>query len=137
MRIPIIVDRTKAPEFVAPKKFKLPQPGKISLPNGSNFYFLNAGDQPVIKLEFIFKAGNWFETEPGVSFFTSKMLLEGTSSYSSKSIAHELDRYGAFVEMNPGFDYVNLSIHIPGRHLSRIETLMKEILFEPVFRAYL
>ena len=133
MRIPIIVDRTKAPEFVAPKTFKLPQPGKISLPNGSNFYYLNAGDQPVIKLEFIFKAGNWFETEPGVSFFTSKMLLEGNRSYSSTSIAHELDRYGAFVDMNPGFDYVNLSIHIPGRHFSRIEPLVKEILFEPVF----
>jgi len=128
-----MVDRTKAPEFLAPQKFELPKPGRINLPNGSNIYYLKAGDQPVIKLEFIFKAGNWFESSSGISFFTSKMLLEGTSSFSSKSIANELDSYGAFVDMNPGLDYINLSIHIPAKHFPKIETIIKEILFEPIF----
>lgn len=128
-----MLDRTIAPAFVAPQIFELPEPEIVHLANGSRFFFLNAGDQPVIKLEFIFRAGSWFESTPGIAFFTGKMLSEGTTSYTSKTIAEALDQYGAFVEINPGFDYTNVSIHIPTQHFEKIESILKEILFQPTF----
>lgn len=128
-----MLDRTIAPAFVAPQIFELPEPEIVHLDNGSRFFFLNAGDQPVIKLEFIFRAGSWFESTPGIAFFTGKMLSEGTASYTSKTIAEALDQYGAFVEINPGFDYTNVSIHIPTQHFEKIESILKEILFQPTF----
>ena len=128
-----MVDRNIAPEYIAPKKFNLPQPGKISFDNGSQFYFLEVGDQPIVKLEFIFRAGTWFETNPGVAFFTAKMLMEGTTSFSSKDISEKFDSYGAFIEISPGFDYINISIHIPTRHFNKIESILAELLFEPSF----
>lgn len=128
-----MLDRTRAPEFVPPQKFKLPQPGKIALSNGSTLYYLNAGDQPVIKLEFIFKAGVWFENNTGISFFAAKMLLEGTVSFKSSEIAGKLDRYGAFVEVNPGFDYITLSVNIPAKNFTQVDSLITEILFNPTF----
>lgn len=128
-----MLDRTIAPAFVEPQIFKLPEPEIVKLPNGSRFYFLNAGDQPVIKLELIFRAGSWFESAPGVAFFTGKMLSEGTATYSSKAIAEALDQYGAFIEINPGFDYTNLSIHIPTEHFEKIESILDEILNQATF----
>ena len=128
-----MLDRTIAPEFAEPQLFQLPDPEIVQLANGSRFFFLNAGDQPVIKLEFIFKAGSWFETTPGVAFFTGKMLSEGTASYNSKYISEALDQYGAFVEINPGFDYTNLSVHIPTQHFDKIELIITEILKDPTF----
>lgn len=128
-----MLDRTAAPKFIAPKKFKLPRPEITKLNNGSRFFFLNAGEQPVIKLEFIFKSGIWYESAPGVAFFTGKMLLEGTRSFDSREIAEKLDQYGAFVNVSPGFDYTNLSIHIPVRHFHKIQTIIKELLFYPSF----
>lgn len=128
-----MLDRTIAPAFVAPQIFTLPEPEIVHLDNGSRFFFLNVGDQPVIKLEFIFRAGSWFESTPGVAFFTGKMLSEGTTSYTSKTIAEALDQYGAFVEINPGFDYTNVSIHIPTRHIEKIESILEELLFQPTF----
>lgn len=128
-----MLDRTIAPAFIAPQIFELPEPEIVHLANGSRFFFLNAGDQPVIKLEFIFRAGSWFESTPGIAFFTGKMLSEGTASYTSKTIAEALDQYGAFVEINPGFDYTNVSIHIPTQHFEKIESILKEILFQPTF----
>ncbi|MCK5470450.1 MAG: insulinase family protein, partial [Cyclobacteriaceae bacterium] len=90
-----MVDRTVAPAFVEPKKFNLPEPEIVKFSNDSRFFFLNVGDQPVIKLEFIFKAGSWFESTPGIAFFTGKMLIEGTTSLISKDIAETLEHYGA------------------------------------------
>lgn len=128
-----MIDRTVAPAFVAPEKFDLPAPEIVQFSNGSRFFFLNVSDQPVIKLEFIFKAGSWFESTPGIAFFTGKMLTEGTTSFNSKDIAESLDQYGAFVEINPGFDYTNLSIHIPTRHFDKIESIINDILINPTF----
>lgn len=128
-----MLDRTIAPAFVAPKIFTLPEAEIVHLANGSRFFFLNVGDQPVIKLEFIFRAGSWFESIPGVAFFTGKMLSEGTKSYNSKNIAEALDQYGAFVEINPGFDYTNVSVHIPTQHFEKIESILDDILGNPIF----
>ncbi len=128
-----MLDRTIAPAFAEPKNFNLPQPEIVHLSNGSRFFFLAAGDQPVIKLEFIFKAGSWFEAASGIGFFTGKMLTEGTSTFLSKDIAEILDQYGAFVEINPGFDYTNLTIHIPTLHFEKIESVLTDILFHPTF----
>lgn len=128
-----MLDRTISPDFVAPKKFNLPHPEVIHFDNGSRFFSLNVGDQPVIKVEFVFKAGSRFEAIPGLSFFTGKMLLEGTLSFTSSEIAEKLDSVGAFVEVEPGFDYISLSVHVPTRHFTSIESLLSEILFQPVF----
>jgi zinc protease len=128
-----MLDRTIAPAFIEPKNFTLPEPEIVNLANGSRFFFLEAGNQPVIKLEFVFKAGSWFETTPGIGFFAGKMLTEGTSSFQSKDIAETLDQYGAFVEINPGFDYSILTIHITTSHFERIESILTDILFYPTF----
>ncbi len=128
-----MVDRSVAPPFSVPEKFILPKPEIIRLSNGSNFYLLEGGDQPVIKLEFIFNAGIRFEKNPGEAFFGSKMLLEGTKKYSSKDISTTLERFGAFSEVQPGFDYSNFSIHIPTENFHKIIDILKEILFQTNF----
>ena len=128
-----MIDRSAAPDFVAPQKFTLPKPDIVRLEEGHSLYCLNAGEQPVIKLEIVFSAGSWFETIPGLAFFTGKMLLEGTSSWSSRQIAEKLDSLGAFVEVHPGPDYINLSIHVPTRHFASLEPVLAEMLFNPTF----
>ncbi|NJN27141.1 MAG: insulinase family protein [Cyclobacteriaceae bacterium] len=128
-----MLDRTIAPAFVEPKKFKLPEPRCITFDQGARFFLLKTGDQPVVRLEIIFKAGSWFETQPGIAYFAGKMLSEGTDSFTSKDIAEKLDQYGAFVELQPGFDYINFSVHIPSRHFIKIIPVLQEMLFAPTF----
>jgi predicted Zn-dependent peptidase len=128
-----MVDRSVAPEFIVPQKFTLPKPKTISFEHGHRLYCLNAGDQPVIKLEFVFSAGSWYETIPGQAFFTGKMLLEGTASWSSSEIAEKLDRLGAFVEAQAGPDYIHLSIHVPTRHFEKLKPILTELLFKATF----
>jgi zinc protease len=128
-----MVNRSVAPKYYQPQKFKLPKPEIIQLSNGNHLFLLPLGDQPVIKLEFIFKAGLRFESNPGIAFFTSKMLTEGTGKFASNKVSEIFDQYGAFIEIQPGFDYTNISIHFPTDHLSSIKDVISEILFHPVF----
>ena len=128
-----MVDRSRAPHFFVPEKINFPEPECLKLSSGSRFVSLNIGDQPVIKLEFIFRSGTWYESKPGVSFFTGKMLVEGSQKFSSKQIAEKFEMFGAFVEINAGFDFVNLSIHLPSRHLDNLIEVIREVLFSPTF----
>ncbi len=126
-------DRSVAPAIFEPQKFELPTPEIIQLNNGTKFYVINIGDQPVIKLEFIFRSGNWFESMPGIAYFTGKMLSEGTDSYSSQNISELLARYGAFLEFHSGMDFTNLSLHVPTAHFVKIASIIHELLFRPTF----
>jgi len=128
-----MVNRSVAPKYYQPQNFNLPKPEIIQLSKGNHLFLLPLGDQPVIKLEFIFKAGLRFESNPGIAFFTSKMLTEGTGKFASNKVSEIFDQYGAFIEIQPGFDYTNISIHIPTDHLSSIKDVISEILFHPVF----
>ena len=126
-------DRTLAPTFYPPDKFRLPSPEFIQFENDSRLILLNIGDQPVVTIEFIFRSGSWFETLIGEAFFTARMLTEGTRSFSSAELANKLDYFGAFTEIHPGFDFSNFTLHLPVRHLEKVLDVLKEILFEPAF----
>jgi len=127
-------DRSIAPVFSPPDKFRLPHPDVINFENGSNLILLNIGDQPIVSIEFIFRSGTWFEAKPGEAFFSAKMLLEGTKSFSSADLAAKLDFYGAFIEIHPGFDYANIALHLPTRHVEKVIDVIGELLFAPAFQ---
>ena len=128
-----MVDRTTAPQFFKTDAINLPEPEILTFSNGSRLFCLNIGDQPVVKIEFIFRAGQWFEVSPGIALLTGKMLLEGTKSYSSNQIADRFENYGAFVDVQPGFDYINFNLHLPTRHIDKVFDVVQEILLEPLF----
>ena len=71
------LDRTIAPDFKSVKAVNLPEPQTYTLDNGIALHVINIGEQPVVRLECIFEAGNWYETEAAASYFAVKMLMEG------------------------------------------------------------
>ena len=96
-------------------------------------YYINTGEQEVIKLELVTHAGSHLETTPGSSFFASKMLAEGTVDRSSAEIAEQLDFYGAQLDISPGFDFASTSIYLLRDKLPQLLPLISEILTLPAF----
>jgi zinc protease len=107
-----MIDRNIAPSYIAIDKIEFQQPKTETLNNNIPVHIISAGTQPVLRLEIIFKAGIWYEPSVGVSYFTTKMLNEGTKSFSSKQISDLLDKYGAQLELNTEFDVVNIKFRI-------------------------
>lgn len=126
-------DRTHAPDFAIPQKLDFLKPERQQLASGAPLYVLPGGSQRVIRMEVIYKAGKWHESQSGVSHFCAKMLQEGSKNFSAKSIAENFDMYGAHYEAMPGHDFTHISLHCLSDKVSRILPLLADILQQPTF----
>ena len=128
-----MLDRTLAPPFNRSTSFELIQPQKKILKGGAEAYFILGGTQEVSKVEIIFTAGRWVEKNWGASYFTANLLSKGTKKKKSFEIAHLLDLYGAHLEINPGLDFVSVSLYILNKNFEPAILLFLELLNESVF----
>lgn len=128
-----MLDRKTAPGHTAINSFNLPSPEIYELSNGVPLIMLRGVSQRVIKIELVFKAGKWFESKKGMSYFTTQMLEKGTADKNSFEIADFLDRHGASVEVTPGLDFVSVSLFSLTKNLNRILPLFLELVTSSVF----
>ncbi len=128
-----MLDRTVAPAYVESTSFELIAPEKRLLPNGIGVFFIHGGEQDVLKVELLFRAGRWFEKKNGSAYFTAHLLSKGTRYRDSFEIAEFLDRYGAHLEVHAGMDILSISLYALGKSLEPVLQLLREILLEPVF----
>lgn len=128
-----MLDRTVAPPYVQSTSFDLITPERIKLPNGLDLFFITGGSQEVLKVELVFNAGRWHEASWGAAYFTAHLLSKGTKGKSSFDIARIFDLYGAHLEINPGLDFISISLYALTKNLAPVLSLLKEILTEPIF----
>ncbi|WP_181309053.1 pitrilysin family protein [Rufibacter sp. XAAS-G3-1] len=108
-------------------------PEVIKTPSGARLHIFENNIQPVIRVEFVFKAGKWFQTKPGVASLTAKMLKEGTLEHDAKKIADTVDYYGASLEVNHGFDRSTVTLYCLSKFLPSLLPLVFEIIQRPSF----
>jgi len=127
-------DRTIAPAIKQIEQVAIPEAQRLILDNGIPLFYISAGKQPVMRLEIIFNSGKWFEYIPGQSYFTAKMLTEGTEYHSASEVAAFFDEKGVFVEVECGFDHVTLTVHLLSKQLHAVLPLIREMVDAPGFR---
>jgi zinc protease len=128
-----MLDRTVAPSFSRSTQFELIHPDKITVRSGLQIFSISGGNQKVIKIELLFRAGRWFEKNWGAAYFSAQLLTKGTKSKSSFEIAQLLDHYGAHVDISPGMDMVSISLYTLTKHLQPTLSLLYELLEEANF----
>lgn len=126
-------DRTCPPEIQKIKQLELIKPSFLKLKNGLTVYFINAGDQDVVKIELLFKAGSYYQNKSLVAKFTSRMLREGTKTKTSRQIAEIIDYYGIHFSGNSDKDFASVSVLSQTKYLSKILPLLSEIIYNPSF----
>ncbi|MEM9674195.1 MAG: insulinase family protein, partial [Bacteroidota bacterium] len=85
----MIIDRSIPPLSQPIKEVKLAQAQAHYLSNGVPVYYINAGKEPVVGIELLLpNAGTKYEAKSGDSFFTIKMLAEGTQRRTAFSISN-------------------------------------------------
>ena len=127
------LNRTIAPPAQAIEKVKILKASTHILENQIPLYAVQAGEQPVVRLELIFEAGSKRENIFGASQFATKMLSEGTSRHSSAEISEAFDQFGAFLEISQNADRANIMVHCLTKHLPEILPNLQEILTDSVF----
>ncbi len=128
-----MLDRKAPPRFQKSNSFSLVKPEKITLTNGLVITAVSGGEQEVVKVEFIFKAGKWQEHQAGVSYFTAHLLQKGTATKNSFRISSEFDQYGVHLEVSPGYDFTSITLYGLTKNMNRFFELIHEIITQPSF----
>ncbi len=126
----MLIDRTVAPAMHDAVEFdyKLPGINKEILDNGLPLYWLNAGVQDVVQIDWIFPAGLWYEQKPSVAHAVAGLLKSGTSKYTSVQIHEALEFYGAQLKVAAGNDYATVTLYTLNKHLPSLLPMVYELL---------
>ncbi len=127
------LDRTQAPSYKNIDSYILPEAVSGKLDNGIPLHLILSGTQPVVRIELVFKGGNWYEPTFGCAHFVTKMLSEGTSKHTAKEIQDLFAYYGAFPEFNSGMDHASVTLYTLSKHLEALLPLIHELVSESVF----
>jgi predicted Zn-dependent peptidase len=127
------LNRSLAPEIKEIESIDLPAYQLIELDNGVPVYIINEGQQEVVKIELMFKAGKWFEPQNLVADLANRMLREGTSKHNARAIADTFDFYGANMNTGTGFETAGLALYTLTKHADKLLPLLHEISSDSVF----
>lgn len=129
----MIIDRKIVPPIQEIKSFNIVETGKHLLPNGIPLYKLNSADAEMVKIEWLFPAGNWYQSVPLVAFAVNNMLIEGSEKYTSTKIAETVEFYGGYIGFNVDKDNAFLSLVCAEKYLSDVIHVMEDLIKHAVF----
>lgn len=131
----MVLDRTKAPAIhdAIAFEYNLPPINTVKLDNGLPLHWLNAGVQDVVEIDWVFRAGLWYEQKQSVAQATAGLLKNGTSKHTAEQINEALEYYGAQLKVSAGNDFSLVTLHTLTRHLPSLLPMVHEILTDAVF----
>src|SRR5699024_338057 len=95
------MDRKQPPLIKDAARFEmtLPECQKITLDNKVPVYFVSSNEQETLQIQWVFKAGSWYETSNAIAFTANKLLKSGTIKMDASEIDETIEYYGAFLSM--------------------------------------
>src|SRR5689334_18359223 len=127
------LERKTAPESKAVGQIELIRPEEINLDNGCKIFCFNSGDQDLVRIEWIFGNLRFDPAQPLMNVAVNTMLTDGTSKLSAAQIADKIDFYGAFLQVDYGYDHSQVVLYTLTRHLAATLPVMKDIITDSVF----
>lgn len=129
------VNRSIAPTIQDPVAFDylLPPIHTASLVNNIPFYWLNAGVQDVVEINWVFPAGIWYEEKAAVAQATAGQLKNGTTTQTAQQINEALEFFGASLKVNAGNDHTTVTLHCLTKHLEDLLPIVFDVLIHPIF----
>ena len=106
---------------------------QYTLNNGARVYSLNGGAEDVLMIEFVFSAGNCYETQNLVAAATNHLLKNGTSTKSAFQINEHFEYYGAYLNRACQNETATLTLHCLSKHLQELLPVVREILTDSIF----
>lgn len=131
----MILDRKTPPPIKDAVEFDyiLPPVSEHRLDNGIHLYWLNAGVQDVVEINWVFPAGIWYEQKEAVAQAVAAMLKNGTSKRNAHAIHEALEFYGASLKVNTGSDNATITLHTLTKHLPALLPIVSEIINDSIF----
>lgn len=129
----MILDRTNAPDIQLINEIEFHEPKFYQLSNGVKIFSFNDSEQPLIRLEFVFRAGAKYSINKRLPMVVNKLMVDGTLNHSSKKIATLVDYCGAVLKTESTIDHAILSLTVLHKHLETMLPIVNEIIHQAIF----
>jgi predicted Zn-dependent peptidase len=123
-----MLDRVSHPQFNTIDKIDIIQASQQKLENGIPVYSIDSGSQELVKIEFVFKGGMYYQDFPLLAVSTSSMMENGTANYNSEQLSEHLDFYGAYFETHVDQDFSSIAFYSLNKHLNNSIYFVEDIL---------
>ena len=130
-----MLNRTNAPAIKDAVEFdlKLKPYEKHILNNGVEVYAIDAGAEEVLQVEWVFYAGNWFESQNLLAASTNFLLKNGTTTKSAFQINEHFEYYGSYLNRNCFNETAVITLHGLTKHLEVLLPVVREMITDSVF----
>ncbi len=128
-----MLNRINPPAFHPIESVNIISPESLKLSNGSNLFMFNAGEQELIRIQWVFENAAFQANAPIINSALSALLLEGTSKYSSAQIAEKVDFYGAYLFPEYNYDQTTLNLVTLTKYLDKLLPFVLEVLNDAIF----
>jgi len=127
------IDRKQAPEFRGVDNIKLVKPEHRPLDNGANIFSFNSGDAELVRIEWIFGNQRFDPEKPLLNVAVNTMLTEGTNKLTAAQIADKIDFYGAFLQVDYGYDNSVVTLYSLNKHLQHTLPVLYDLITDSIF----
>ena len=125
--------RNKEPDYKLLKKLSILKPDVIHTPTGFPIYLLPIQDQEIVKIDFVFNAGDYYASQALTSLSTLSMLQEGSLTQNGEAIAERLDFLGSFISCSSTKDKAVVSLCSLEKHLAESVKIVTDFILNPSF----
>lgn len=123
----------KVPEIITPSAGDTSFPEPVRIAGGVPVYLLANGTVDLLRIEFVFPAGQITEEKHLTASTANAMLTEGTRYHDAATINDLIDSTGAALTHAADKDTAGLVTVTLARKLEEVLALSREVLFSPSF----
>ena len=127
------LNRKQAPDFKTIEKIDIQHAVENTLDNGIKVFTIDSGSQELTKIEFIFKAGMYYQSQPLLASAANNLLETGTKNYTANELSDNIDFFGSFFECAVEQDFASLALFSLNKYLDKSLHFVEDIIKNPTF----
>ncbi len=106
---------------------------RFTLDNNVEVYAINAPEQEVLLIEWLFYAGNAYEEKNMVAAAANHLLKNGTRNKTAYAINEYFEFYGAYVNRHSNHETASLTLHSLSKYLPELLPVIAELLTDSIY----
>ena len=128
------INRTIPPPTVQLAQPEIPHYDTLVLKNGLPVHTVVDTSVDAVKISIFFNAGLKNNTKPFLASTTVSVWQQGTQNLSGLAFSSAIDGYGAYLNLSPGYEFTEISVHTLGKYFVPVMDLVLEMMERPAFK---
>ncbi len=127
------MDRTIQPELKSNDLHDIQRPELHTMKNGVAMNCVHVKDTQLLRIDIMFKGGQWVQNSPLQAKFALSQLRYGSAEYDKKRISELIDYYGASIQTRVNLSYSVITLTVLSKFLRQALAILRSVITSPIY----